>query len=110
MRLGPSTSDVNVKVIFCDGPMSYMLGYRYAKKSLEASLKNIIKVIKKTDVKKFVLDHHFLRDLKWKEHLEKVYKAAKKRKVKILTCAEFAGKENDMLEARRKELYEELEV
>jgi predicted metallo-beta-lactamase superfamily hydrolase len=98
--------DEKPKVIFCDGPMTYMLGFRYAKKSLEISLENIIRVMKETKVKKFVLDHHFLRDLKWNERLEKAYKVAKKKKVKLMTIADFLGVENDMFEARRKELYE----
>ncbi len=101
--------DENAKIIFCDGPMSYMLGYRYSKKSLEISVDNIIKVMEETKVKKFVLDHHLLRDLKWSERIEKAYKVAKKKRVKLMTFADFLGVENDMLEARRKELYKELE-
>jgi hypothetical protein len=97
--------DENPKYIFCDGPMSYMLGYRYSKKSLELSLDNIIRIIKETKVKKFVLDHHLLRDLKWRERMDRAYKAAKKKKVKLLTFAEFAGEGNEPLEARRKELH-----
>lgn len=97
--------DENPEVIFCDGPMSYMLGFRFSKKSLEESVKNIIKIIKETNVKEFVLDHHLLRDLNWNERIEKVLKAAKKKKVNIMTLADFAGEKNDILEARRKELY-----
>jgi predicted metallo-beta-lactamase superfamily hydrolase len=94
-------------VVFCDGPMTYMMGYRYSKKSLEESIKNIIKVIKRTQVKRFVVDHHLLRDLKWKERMADVRKAARKENVRLMTCADFAGEENLMLEARRKELYGE---
>lgn len=96
-------------VIFCDGPMSYMLGYRYSKKNLQRSIGNLGKIVKETKVKKLVLEHHLLRDLQWKERIKKVYKTAKNRKVKILTFAEFLGKENEILEARRKELYEDME-
>jgi len=97
--------DENPNTVFCDGPMTYMMGFRYSKKSFEASIENIIRVIKETKVKKFAIDHHFLRDLKWDERLKKAFKAAKKRKVKLTSFAEFAGKENEILEARRKELY-----
>ncbi|UCG68856.1 MAG: hypothetical protein JSV09_13850 [Thermoplasmata archaeon] len=97
--------DENPEVIFCDGPLSYMLGFRFSKKSLEESVKNIIKIVKETDVKEFVLDHHLLRDLDWKERIEKAHKLAKKKKVRIMTLADFAGEKNDILEARRKELY-----
>ena len=37
----------NPKYIFCDGPMTYMLGFRYSKKSLKMSIDNIIKIIRK---------------------------------------------------------------
>ncbi|UCE74222.1 MAG: hypothetical protein JSV56_00575 [Methanomassiliicoccales archaeon] len=93
------------RIIFCDGPMTYMMGFRYSKKSLEISVDNIIRIMKETKIEKFVLDHHLLRDLKWNEKIEKVYKTAKKEKVKLMTFAEFAGEENVMLEARRKDLW-----
>ncbi|UCE37729.1 MAG: MBL fold metallo-hydrolase [Thermoplasmata archaeon] len=98
--------DERPKVIFCDGPMTYMLGFRYSKKNLKKSVRNINRIIRETKVKKFVLDHHLLRDLGWKEQIKRVFAQAKKKKVKIMTIAEFAGEKNDMFEARRKELYE----
>jgi predicted metallo-beta-lactamase superfamily hydrolase len=97
--------DENPEVIFCDGPMSYMLGFRFSKKSLEESVRNIVKIVKKTDVREFVLDHHLLRDLKWRDIIDKAHKVAKKKKVRVMTLADFAGEKNDILEARRKELY-----
>lgn len=95
----------NPELIFCDGPMTYMLGFRYSKKNLKASIQNLIKIIEETKVKKLALDHHLLRDLKWKERIHDVFSAAKKSNVKLMTIAEFCGKKNLMLEARRKELY-----
>ncbi|UCF08055.1 MAG: hypothetical protein JSW28_10525 [Thermoplasmata archaeon] len=97
--------DMDPWVIFCDGPMTYMMGFRYAKKSLEASIDNIIRVMEETDVKRFVLDHHLLRDLGWKEKVKDAIKAARKNGVRLMTCADFAGQECVMLEARRKELF-----
>jgi predicted metallo-beta-lactamase superfamily hydrolase len=101
--------DEQPKVIFCDGPMSYMLGFRYSKKNLQKSIKNINRIIRETKVKKLVLEHHLLRDLQWKKRIKNVYKVARKEKVKVMTFAEFLGKENEILEARRKELYTEMD-
>jgi predicted metallo-beta-lactamase superfamily hydrolase len=95
----------NPELIFCDGPMTYMLGFRYSKKSLEESIQNLIKIVRETKVKKLVLDHHLLRDLKWKERIQDVFLAAKEGKVNVMTIADFCGKRNLMLEARRKELW-----
>jgi predicted metallo-beta-lactamase superfamily hydrolase len=92
-------------VLFVDGPMTYMLGYRYSFKSLEIANSNLVRAIKKTDLKTLVLDHHLLRDLNYKLRIKPVYEAAEKRRVKVVTAAEFCGRKVEMLEALRKELY-----
>ena len=98
--------DEKPNVVILDGPMTYMLGYRYSKNSLEFSIENIIKIMKETDVENIVTDHHFLRDLKYQSRIKKVYEAAKDKNVNIVTAAEYAGRNIEMLEARRKELFE----
>jgi len=95
----------NPQVIFCDGPLTYMLGRRYSMESLHQATQKLSEIVEKTQVKKLVLDHHLLRELKWKEKLEGVFSAAKLREVEVLTAAEFAGMQNDLLEARRRKLY-----
>ena len=92
-------------VLFADGPMTYMLGYRYSYKSLEISNNNLVKAIKETSLNTLVLDHHFLRDLNYKARIKPVYEAAEKRGVKVVTAAEFCGRKIEMLEASRRELY-----
>ena len=93
-------------VLFVDGPMTYMLGYRYSFKSLEISNNNLVKAMREAGLQTLVLDHHFLRDLKYKTRIKPVYEAAEKYDVKVLTAAEFCGRKIEMLEALRKELYE----
>ena len=92
-------------VLFVDGPVTYMLGFRYSYKSLEISNNNLIRAIKQTDLHTLVLDHHFLRDLKYKTRIKLVYEAAEEREVKVITAADFCGRKIEMLEALRKELY-----
>jgi len=93
------------QTLILDGPMSYMLGYRYPTKYLERSIENIIRIIDETDIKTIIPDHHFTRDLNFKERLKPVYNKIEGTDVKIITAAEYAGKEIELLEARRKELY-----
>jgi predicted metallo-beta-lactamase superfamily hydrolase len=93
------------EVLFVDGPMTYMLGYRYSFKSLETSNNNLVKVIKQTHIRALVLDHHFLRDLNYKLRIKPVYEAAEARGVNVVTAAEYGGRKIEMLEALRKELY-----
>lgn len=92
-------------ILFVDGPMTYMLGYRYSFKSLEFSNRNLVRAIKETGLHTLVLDHHFLRDLNYKMRVKPVHEEAEKRGVKVITAAEFSGRKIEMLEALRKELY-----
>ncbi len=94
------------EILIIDGPMTYMLGYRYAPTSLKISNENLIKVIKETSVQTIILDHHFMRDLQYRGRIGPVYEAAEDRGVKVITAAEFLGREPNLLEARRKELFE----
>jgi predicted metallo-beta-lactamase superfamily hydrolase len=85
--------------------MTYMMGFRYSKKAYENSLENIKRIIKETRVKRFALDHHLLRDINWDEKIQDVLKIARKKRVKMMTFADFAGMKNIILEARRKKLW-----
>jgi predicted metallo-beta-lactamase superfamily hydrolase len=107
---GPNTKEQtdfilkeNPDVVYLDGPLSYMLGYRYSYESLAGAVENILRILNGTDVEKLVIDHHLLRDLNWKEKIARVFDAGKE----VLTAAEFLGVGNNQLEARRKELFKE---
>jgi len=95
----------NPDVLFGDGPMTYMLGYRYSFKSLEIAINNLIRIIKQTPLHTIVLDHHLLRDLNYKARIKPVYDVAEEHNVKVMNAAEFAGRKIEMLEALRKELH-----
>jgi len=94
----------NPSTLFVDGPLSYIM-YRYGTKAMQNSIVNLQEIIKKTDVKKIVIDHHFLRDLKWKERVAAVFEAAEKKDVFFGTAADFLGKKDELLEANRRELF-----
>ena len=91
--------------LILDGPLSYMLGYRYSQASLDSSIDNMIKVIRNCPLKNFVIDHHFLRDLKWREKAARAIEFAEKKKIPFQTAAEFCGRKIEMLEALRNKLY-----
>ncbi|MCD6247064.1 MAG: MBL fold metallo-hydrolase [Candidatus Diapherotrites archaeon] len=93
-------------LVILDGPLSYMLGYRYSSKSLQLAVENMIKIVNMGPIETLIVDHHFLRDLKWKQRIASVFGAANRKGIKVLTAAEYAGKPLEMLEAQRKELYE----
>lgn len=107
---GPNTKEQtdfilkeNPDVVYLDGPLSYMLGYRYSYESLAGAVENMLRILNGTDMEKLVVDHHLLRDLNWKEKIARVFDAGKE----VLTAAGFLGVGNNQLEARRKELFKE---
>lgn len=93
-------------ILFVDGPMTYMLGYRYSRMSLNLSIENLIRILNLNCVEKMVLDHHLLRDLNFREYISRVYEVAKDFNCSIVTAAEFCGRSIEMLEAHRRDLYE----
>lgn len=95
----------NAETVFIDGPMTYMLGYRFSAKSMESSINNLIELIDETDAKTIVVDHHLTRDLNYKEKIKEVIQRGGEVGTKVISAAEFLGKEDLLLEARRKELY-----
>ncbi len=86
-------------LLIIDGPPSYFLGWRFSKKNLQDAEENLVEIINETGCE-VILDHHLLRDLKYKEKFPGPYTTGK-----VKTFAEYLGKENSMLEARRKELW-----
>ena len=109
---GPCMSDQTAfilenkpNLVFSDGPLSYIM-YRFGTKAMNSSVENMIKIIEKCPLEAFITDHHFLRDLRWKDKISKVFEVAEKKKVKLQTAAEFVGKDVEMLEAHRKELFQ----
>ncbi|MCD6571865.1 MAG: MBL fold metallo-hydrolase [Thermoplasmata archaeon] len=108
---GPVTSEAKDYIIsqkpdllIIDGPPTIFLGWKFSRKNLEDASNNLVEIIKKLDCE-IILDHHLLRDLKYRENFPEPYKIGGKR---VKTFAEYLGKENNALEAHRKELWSEI--
>jgi len=87
------------------GPPTYLADFRVNHKNIDLSLENL-KVIAK-HIPTVILDHHLLRDENWEEIMKPVIDASISVGHKVLTSAEFLGKENYLLEAFRRRLYTE---
>ncbi|MDK2795096.1 MAG: uncharacterized protein PWQ22_1360 [Archaeoglobaceae archaeon] len=92
------------RIVFIDGPMTYMLGYRFSGDSFNKAVENIKKILEVSET--VALDHHLLRDLKWREKISGLFSYAEELGVKLCSTSEFLGKPEDLLEAKRKELYQ----
>lgn len=93
------------KTVMIDGPMGYMLNYKYTEQNLNSSIQNIKEVIKRKFAEAIILDHHFMRELEYKTRIQPLLDFAEKNKVKLCSAAEYLDRENNLLEARRRELY-----
>ena len=93
--------DQKPDMLIIDGPPTNMLGFRFSKKNLQLASDNLVKIIKTLECD-VILDHHLLRDLKYREVFPAPYQ---KGGSKLNTFAEYLGKENNTLEANRKNLW-----
>ncbi|NOY11006.1 MAG: hypothetical protein GXO67_02745 [Archaeoglobi archaeon] len=94
----------DAEIVFMDGPMTYMLGYRFSETSLEKSVENVSSLMG-GELKTIVLDHHLTRDLAWRERVSEIIERGEELGVSVESAATIAGLDEELLEARRKELY-----
>jgi predicted metallo-beta-lactamase superfamily hydrolase len=93
--------DQKPDLLIMDGPPTYFLGWRFSKKSIQDASDNLVEIVNRLECQ-VILAHHLLRDLKYLDIFLEPYKVCKG---KIKTFAEYLGKENNTLEAHRKELW-----
>src|SRR5437879_11977554 len=77
------------------------LPYQYPTEHTKRSLSHLLRILRTTNVRNLILDHHILRDREWRTRMDPVFRAGKEHDVGVLTAAEFAGKPVEQLEANR---------
>ncbi len=92
------------QLVIMGGPPTYLAGFRVKEEHVKQGMQNLEKLVKK--VPTTILEHHTLRDGKWRDLSQPLFDAASEIGHKVVTAAEFAGKENNLLEFRRSELFE----
>ncbi len=88
--------------LILDGAPTYLLGFIMSFKNLKKIVQNTIGIIERTRCRWYVLDHHLLRDYRYRELYCEVFERAKKLGKKVLTAAEMQGKQPMVLRAYRK--------
>jgi predicted metallo-beta-lactamase superfamily hydrolase len=96
----------NPDFMILDGYPTIFVGWKMSQKAFEASKENLKKAISETQADHVILDHHLLRDIRYKEKISDVIEAAERKGKKLMSAAEFLGLENFFLEAWRKEIHE----
>ena len=93
--------DQKPDLLIVDGPPTYLQGFRFSEKNVKIAENNLLEIMEKTRCD-IILDHHLLRDIRYKERFPKLFKT---NQGKVETFAEYLGKKNNMLEAFRKEIW-----
>ncbi len=91
-------------ILIVDGPATYLLGSHYKKADIERAMKNLARIIAETRLKNLIVDHHLLRDIGWQDYINGLKNI--KSGVEVCTAAHYAGKNEEPLEARRKEMFQ----
>jgi predicted metallo-beta-lactamase superfamily hydrolase len=92
-------------VIYIDGPPTYMMGQAFTREDLHFSLDNIRAVIETTPVQTLIMDHHVIRDPNWDTEIGDLRVSSEKSSKMLVTAAGFLGREDEMLEAHRRQLF-----
>ena len=102
---GPASSEVAEEllelrptVLVIGGPPTYLAGLKIRTSVVEAGLSNLARLARNTLL---VVSHHLLRDLEWRDRLRIL---GVKR---VNTYASLMGVDENCLEARRRELYQD---
>lgn len=93
------------RLLIVSGPPSYLVGHRIDSGQLQHSLRNLETLAQAISV--VIVAHHLLRDALWAAKAEGVLKAAQLAGNRVLTAAAFLGREDQLLEAKRRRLFKE---
>jgi len=93
----------NPQMVIIGGPPTY-LGGLVKQENLQKGIRNLESLAK--DVPLIVLDHHLLRDEKWRKLSQPIFDSASKTGHKVITAIEFLKKQDNLLECQRKKLFE----
>jgi predicted metallo-beta-lactamase superfamily hydrolase len=92
------------QLIIIGGPPIYLAGFRVKNEHIEQGMKNLESLAK--NIPTTILEHHILRKEKWREFSQPVFDAASITGHSVVTAAEFLKNKNNLLEFRRKQLFE----
>ena len=95
-------------MVIMGGPPLYLARFKVDEVGVKKGLENMVKIAESTPLT--ILEHHLLRDGGWREFSKPVFEAACRSKNKVQTAAEYLGKKDNLLEFKRRELYEAMPV
>ncbi len=91
-------------LLLIGGPPSYLSQSRLNERELRIGFENLANLARA--VPHIIVEHHLLRDEKWREQARNIFAAARDLRHKVVTAAEFLDEDNQFLEAQRRQLFE----
>jgi predicted metallo-beta-lactamase superfamily hydrolase len=95
--------DMSPHTMIVDGPATYLVGSHYKKSDIDRAIGNLNEIISRCRLTNMIIDHHLLRDLHWLDCVAGLTRT--KQGLSVRSAAGFLGKEEDQLEAKRKDMY-----
>jgi predicted metallo-beta-lactamase superfamily hydrolase len=95
--------DLSPRLAMVGGPPVYLSGFSVNESNVKRGLDHLATIVEK--IPTTIIDHHLLRTENWREHALAVFEAAERACHKVMTAAEYLGRQNDLLECRRDKLY-----
>lgn len=92
-------------IILMDGPPTYFAGYKVSRESVEMGLDNMLRVIDELRPRVFIVDHHLVRDLNYRDAIARHLDSASRAGVSLVTAASYMGVKEEPLEAMRRMLW-----
>jgi len=91
------------QLVIIGGPPAYLAGL-VKQEHVQIGMQNLEDLVK--EVPATVLEHHLLREEKWREFSQPIFDSASKNGHLVVTAAEYLKKNDNLLESRRKLLFE----
>lgn len=93
------------QLVIAGGPPLYLTDFKVTNQQVQRGLKNLEALARMVPVT--IVEHHLLRDLNWRQSTQEAFESARENGNRLVSAAEFLGKEDKLLEADRKRLFEE---
>jgi predicted metallo-beta-lactamase superfamily hydrolase len=93
----------NPDFVIIGGPPAYLSGL-VKPEQIQIGMQNLEKLVQ--SVPATILEHHLLREENWRETSQSIFDIASKKGHSVITAAEFLNEDNNLLESRRKLLFE----
>ncbi len=93
------------KLVILGGPPTYFAGYKVPVQAVKQGLEGMLEIIRTLKPETLIADHHLVRDPKYRERIRQHVEEAERLGVRLVTAAEYMGREPEPLEAFRKRLW-----